>query len=300
MNNSNDINYKVFTGKQITDKAIHTLKGLLIGIKMDGSINTREVNELNLWADKHIELISKNPFREFINAIKEAANGDGITMDVIEDLYWLSQKYEGDYYYYDALTSDLQILQGICHGILADGKIHDNEIMALNSWLDNHEHLINHYPYDEIRGLLLNILSDKKIDENERTTLMAYFTQFVNIQDKEVFNKVKKETEEVKISGLCTSDPSVTFEGKSFCITGVLKRGNRSQLQNDIKKLGGNIHSSISSKTDYLVVGDNGNQAWAFSCYGRKVEAAMNLRKEGHKIIIIHEFDFCDILDDLL
>ena len=31
----------------------------------------------------------------------------------------------------------------------------------------------------------------------------------------------------------------------------------------------------MTKKTDYLIVGDNGNQAWAFACYGRKVEKAL-------------------------
>ncbi|GMA55471.1 hypothetical protein GCM10025857_68280 [Alicyclobacillus contaminans] len=48
--------------------------------------------------------------------------------------------------------------------------------------------------------------------------------------------------------------------------------------------------------TDYLVVGDQGNPCWAFSCYGRKVEKAVKLRKQGRRILIIHEVDFWDAL----
>lgn len=33
---------------------------------------------------------------------------------------------------------------------------------------------------------------------------------------------------------------------------------------------------------------------WAFSCYGRKVEEAMNMRKQGYKISIVKEIDFID------
>lgn len=92
----------------------------------------------------------------------------------------------------------------------------------------------------------------------------------------------------------------MVFEGKTFCITGVLQRGNRENLHRDIIKLGGIPTDSLTKKTDYLIVGDNGNPAWAFSCYGRKVEKAINLRKEGHTIMLIHELDFSDLIDDLL
>ncbi len=67
-----------------------------------------------------------------------------------------------------------------------------------------------------------------------------------------------------------------------------------------ISALGGIPTKSLTKKTDYLIVGDNGNQAWAFACYGRKVEKALELRKNGHKISLIHEFDFMDAIEDLL
>jgi NAD-dependent DNA ligase len=78
-----------------------------------------------------------------------------------------------------------------------------------------------------------------------------------------------------------------------------LQRGNRDVLKERITQLGGIPTDSVSKKTDYLIVGDNGNPAWAFSCYGRKVEKALQMRKEGHTIVMIHEFDFFYIVDDL-
>ncbi|MNR04315.1 DNA ligase [compost metagenome] len=220
--------------------------------------------------------------------------------ETIEDLFWLCQKYESDNYYYNAVTTDLQTLQGLCHGILSDGAITDKEIFDLNKWLTENEHLNTYYPYDEIRSLVLSIVSDGRIDEEERVVLKAYFNQFVQLQNSELQQQIKEETADVNISGLCTSEPNVDFQDKTFCITGVLKRGNRETLQDQIRRLGGIPTESVTKKTDYLIVGDNGNPAWAFSCYGRKVEKAINLRKEGHTITLIHEFDFSDIIDDLI
>jgi hypothetical protein len=55
--------------------------------------------------------------------------------------------------------------------------------------------------------------------------------------------------------------------------------------------------NSVSRKTNYLIVGDDGNPCWAFACYGRKVEKAINLRKQGTQIIIVHENDFWREID---
>lgn len=300
MESTNQELLKVYTAKSQADKAISSLKGFLLGIKLDDEINEKEIEELKNWVITHKELINRNPFNEFMTIIESTISNKIPLKETIEDLYWLCQKYENDNYFYNPITSDLQILQGICHGILADGIITDKEIYHLQNWLNENEHLNTYYPYDEIRSLIISVLLDNIIDEEERTILMAYFNQFVTIQDSEVKQTIKDKTVDVNISGLCTSEPDVTFEGKTFCITGVLQRGNRENLQRDIIKLGGIPIDSISKKTDYLIVGDNGNPAWAFSCYGRKVEKAINLRKDGHTIMLIHEFDFSDIIDDLL
>jgi NAD-dependent DNA ligase len=296
--NKDDVSYRVFTGKQEADRAIHSLKGILLGINLDNEVNANEVNELKQWSTDHKNLINRNPFKEFISSIENLTSKALPTNETIEDLYWLTQKYEGDNYFYDTVTSDIQILHGICHGILADAKITEKEVRELNEWVNKHEHLNTYYPYDEIRSLLLEILADGKVDAAEILLLKAYFKQFVKLHDRNSSLALDRETVSVPISGLCTSEPNVTFPGMTFCITGALKRGTRNEVAKAIIGLGGSTVDSVTLKTNYLIVGDSGNPAWAFSCYGRKVEKALDLRKKGHNISIIHEFSFGDILDD--
>lgn len=287
-----------FTVKQRADKAINSLRGILKGIQLDRQIKPEEANELLLWSRNHNDLIAKNPFREFMQMIEKLIQYEVPSVEAIEDMFWLCDKYENGSIYFSGLTADLQILQGLCHGILADGELHDDEIFGLHKWLEENNHLATYYPYDEIRSLVLSVVSDKKVSDDEKIVLSAYFQQFVSIQDVDVSQKLKSQTENILIGGLCTSDPEVTFPGKTFCITGILKRSTREKVFQEISQLGGIPTDSVTKKTDYLIVGDNGNPAWAFTCYGRKVEKAVQMRKEGHKIVLIHEFDFCDILDD--
>ena len=288
----------VFTSKSRADKAINSLKGILLGIISNETVNKTELEELKKWAENHHDLINRNPFKEFMAIIHETASQNIDGKESIEDLYWLCQKYEGDNYYYNAITSDLQLLQGICHGILADGVIDEKEIFSLEKWLEGNTHLNTYYPYDEIRSLILSIVSDRKIDEEEKLVLKAYLKQFVKIENKEISKKIDDETKDINITGHCTSDPDIEIKGKTFCITGILKSGSRSEIEKQISALGGIPTKNVNKETDYLIVGDNGNQAWAFACYGRKVEKALELRKNGHTITLIHEFDFMDILED--
>ena len=298
--NSDDPALVIVASKGMADKAINSLKGILLGIKMDSVIHDKEKNELQQWVNAHSALIHRKPFSEFMDVINEALSDDILTLEEVEDIYWLCQKFEGESIYYDAFTSDLQILQGICHGILADGSLHEKELYQLKDWLEGNSHLNTYYPYDELRSLLLSIVADKVVDEKEKLILKAYFNQFVSLHDGVVKNDIQSEIIDIPLSGLCTSDPDVSFDGTSFCLTGKFQRGVKSDLTKEIENLGGKVVSGVSSKTDYLIVGDAGNPAWAFSCYGRKVEQAINLRKQGSNISIIHEFDFCDIIDDLI
>lgn len=290
----------IVSAKSQADKAINSLKGILLGINLDGTVNEKEVGELHHWVLEHKELIGRNPFNEFMTLIESSISNELPQKEAIEDLYWLCQKYEDDGYYYNGFTADLQTLQGLCHGIVSDGIINDDEIEGLNQWLKANEHLNNYYPYDEIRSLILTVVADHKIDDEERQTLKAYFSQFVKLKDKNVFEGLQNEIGGQIISGLCTSEPNVDFENRSFCMTGILQRCSRTELESRISRLGGIVVDSVTKKTDYLIVADHGNPAWAFSCYGRKVEKALQLRKTGHTIMLIHEYDFGDIVDDLI
>ncbi|MBB4805743.1 hypothetical protein HNP38_001015 [Chryseobacterium defluvii] len=294
MTNFENVNQQIVTVKSRADKALNSLKGILLGIISDDRIDAKEMKELGLWAKDHYDLIERNPFREFMLLIENTVSNEIPAKEAVEDLYWLCQKYEHDSIYYNGITSDLQLLQGIFHGILADGVLNDDEIFRLHAWLSENEHLNSYYPYDEIRSLVLSIVVDKKIEEEERTILTAFVKQFVELRNNEIAEKIERDTSDVNISGICAVDPEITFEGKTFCITGILSRGTRNELQEAIQNKGGISVNNISKKTDYLIIGDMNNACWSYSCYGRKVEKALDLRKSGHTIVLVHEFDIFD------
>ncbi|MDO1499882.1 hypothetical protein Q2T40_07040 [Winogradskyella maritima] len=248
MNELSQRELNVITSKARADKAINSLKGILLGINSDDEVSEKEFSELQKWSVKHHDLINRNPFREFMSIIDATASKEVPSREAVDDMFWLCQKYESEGYYYDAVTADLQTLQGICHGILSDGIIEDAEIVSLEKWLENNTHLSTYYPYDEIRSLVVSILSDGKIDDEERLVLKAYLNQFVNLESKDISDKIDNETHNVNISGHCTSDPDIEIDGKTFCITGVLQSGNRRELERRIEDAGGIPTKTVSKK----------------------------------------------------
>ncbi|RXG32010.1 BRCT domain-containing protein [Leeuwenhoekiella marinoflava] len=294
-----DQSYRIYTAKMEADKALNSLKGILQGINIDKKVNTAELQELDKWCEKHQNLIRKEPFKDFMHTIRMAIRGDENPEEAVQDMFWLCQKYEDDNVYFDALTADLQTLQGVCHGILADGEINTKEIKQLEIWLDNNQHLSNYYPYDELRTVLLKILKDGLVDDEEQILLKAYFKEFVKLNNTDLTKKINEETESVLVKGLCAYDPDINFDGTHFTLSGNFKRGTKKEVSNRIESLGGKIEKNVVLKTNYLIIGADANDCWAFACYGRKVEKALNLRKKGQELTIINELDFWDIADDL-
>jgi hypothetical protein len=85
--------------------------------------------------------------------------------------------------------------------------------------------------------------------------------------------------------------PEVVFEGRSFCFTGVFvfSDGDRDQCEAAVRARGGICYKHPARDLNYLVVGSFAEPAWAHQSYGRKIEAALELRSHGSNCKIISE-----------
>lgn len=298
---SQDRDYRQFTKPAELHKAINTLRGLVAGINSDMKVGSEEVTELVHWCEIHANLRDRHPFSEILPVVDQALEDGVVTEDEARDILWLCNNFVDNSAYYDMVTSSIQFLNGMLHGLLADGKLSDHEIMTLKSWIDANDFLASTYPFDEINSLLYVILEDNIITEQERETLMALFSDVIDFTSS--YNLSEKEfarlREKYSISGICAVCPEISFEGKIFCFTGESYRAKRSEIAETVVNLGGIARTSVSAKTDYLIVGNAGNPCWAYACYGRKIEEAVNLRKQGAGIVIVNETDFWDAVDDV-
>jgi NAD-dependent DNA ligase len=190
-------------------------------------------------------------------------------------------------------------------GIIADNVITEAELKGLSEWLMNHDHLKTCWPYDEIDSIVTAVMSDQKIDRNEHKTLMELFSEFIKLyDDKTITNppllegKTVTELGAFSLTGLCAVSPNINFKDSVFCFTGSFSQYKREDLKDLVIKYGGKFSNSVTKIVDYLVIGSEGNPCWAYACYGRKVEEAVNLRKKGHRLLLVHENDFQDAVAD--
>lgn len=296
-----ELEYRQFTTPAELHKAINTLRGIVSGISCDRDISSDEINELTHWCLIHSHLEGRHPFSEIIPAIRKACEDGIITEEESLDILWVCTSFADNGSYYNAATSSIQFLSGLVHGIMADGVITDSEVHVLQKWVEDNDFLCGTYPFDEINSLLTDILADGKIDTDERATLMAFFSNLIEFNNS--YNLVEADYVDLRttysVDGICAVCPEITIPGNLFCFTGESYKGTRKELTETITNLGGVFRSSVSKKTNYLVVGNAGNPCWAYACYGRKIEEAVRLRKEGFQVVIVNETDFWDAVEDL-
>lgn len=285
--------YRDFCRPAILEKAVFTLIGIVEGITADSMVNASEIELLASWLELHRPYRLVHPFTEVVPLLEQILSDGVFDESERQDLLWLGRKIlNGDLR--ETARSDMQVLHGILQGIVADGIIQPQELAEVQDWINRHTHLKTMWPYDEIESMIISVLADGIIDASEHSRLIAFLSDFCELLPAPLLGELNHA-----VTGICAVCPDIVFEGKSFCFTGASDRFNRKNFEALITRLGGTPKSSVSKNLDYLVIGGCGNPCWAFACYGRKVEAAMNLRKAGATIVIVHENDLQDAISDL-
>ena len=292
--------YLGYTRPARLNKAINTLRGIAAGIGADHGVSQTEAFELANWISFHEDLRGLQPFDKLIPLVESVLSDGVVTEEERADILWACDHITGFTDYYDDITGSLQYLYGLAHGLLADSTLTDAEIKTLHGWLQDNEFLSGTYPFDEAYSMVTTILADGKITEKERSQLMALLGELVDF--RESFNLSAADFSELKakytVGGICALCPEISFPDRVFVITGESDHAERSDFVAAIERLGGAVRSSVSGNTDYLIVGNAGNPCWAFNCCGRKIEAAVKLRKAGAKVLIVNENDFWDAVLD--
>lgn len=287
--------FKRFSNPSLIEKDLQTLIGIIKGIKSDSIINLTEHSEVSAWINSHKEYENKQPYKEVIDIIRQALSDKIMTHEESENIIWFCNQYINKTGYFDAITSGIQSLTGIVKGITIDNEINFKELTYLDQWMEENEYLKNTWPYDELYNLTTSIIQDKIITNEEHQALINFCNALVGEKEG---NSNSTLISSLK-TGFYQIDPIITVQENTFCITGNSKKYKRREIAEKIELYGGYVVDKVSSKLNYLVVCDEKNSCWAFTCYGRKIEEAIKHRKQGNRLVIVHEFDLYDTLEGL-
>ncbi|MDV6169997.1 NAD-dependent DNA ligase LigA [Flavobacterium sp. DG1-102-2] len=122
------------------------------------------------------------------------------------------------------------------------------------------------------------------VDEIGERIAQSVITFFENEENRKIVERLKGYG--VQLEAVAKADTSVSdkLAGKTFVVSGVFEKFNRDDLKKAIEDNGGKVGSSISSKTHYVIAGDNMGPA--------KLEKANQLG-----VAIISEDDFIALIN---
>lgn len=173
-------------------------------------------------------------------------------------------------------------LLGMGRGLIADGKVNQDEAEALLAFLEAQADLPQEPLALELREQVRGMLADGALDEEESARLYGTLGELVG--GEQALGECLRAT----TLPLDKPAPEVTFEGKKFCLTGNFS-GDRKECAADIEARGGTVQNHVSGKTDYLVIGEYASPAWKQSSYGGKIEKAVELKAAGKGVKIVAE-----------
>jgi NAD-dependent DNA ligase len=186
-----------------------------------------------------------------------------------------------------AFRNDLQrsagALIGIAQGFLCDGYLSDEEIKFLKSWLEQNDAIAATWPGDIIYTRVRDILADGIVTGEERSYLTEMLQQLVG-------GTLENLAESAHVSELALDrSASVSIPNATFCLTGDFVFATRSHCEATIERRGGLISKSVTKKVNYVVVGGLGSKEWKHGSFGTKIEKAIEYKRLGVPLLIVHE-----------
>lgn len=95
------------------------------------------------------------------------------------------------------------------------------------------------------------------VDEIGERIAQSVVDFFGNPENKIIIERLKNYGLQMELTQQDSTQVSTIFEGKIFVVSGVFEKFSRDELKKAIEDNGGKVGSSISSKTHYVIAGEN-------------------------------------------
>lgn len=177
-------------------------------------------------------------------------------------------------------TRQLLELKELLGAVTADKALRAEEVLFLQNWMLRNILLHNNFPFDKIFETVDSALDDGILEKSELDSMLQLLEHIAD-----------------PVASACCCD-CFDIRGKTFCLSGEFEFGSRPDVESALCQKGGIPVGSVTKKTDCLVVGSKGSDAWSNGNYGTKVKKAMELQEKGSSIRIVKEQDICRLLSD--
>lgn len=177
----------------------------------------------------------------------------------------------------------IDTLIGLGKGLMADGRISQDEAEFLLGWLIQSRQATDNPIITNLYNKVNSFFSDGVLDESESEELLSILHQLSG--GPTVVGEFGRAT----TLPINNPMPNIDFLARSFLFTGTCAFGTRKECQAATEQLGGINAKSVTMDLHYLVIGTYVTDSWAHETFGRKIEKAMEYRNQGLPLVIITE-----------
>jgi NAD-dependent DNA ligase len=173
---------------------------------------------------------------------------------------------------------------GLVRGIIADGRVSEDEAHRLSEWARENPEVATRYPANLLARRLERIFQDGRVDGRERKRLASMLTQLAD-NPSGLGGGYSLATD----LPITQPAPDVTFEGQTFVFGGEMAYGPLHACEREVLDRGGVAERTVNRRTDYVVIGMLASHDWAQSSFGGLLDHVVQYRSRGVPIAVITE-----------
>ncbi len=173
---------------------------------------------------------------------------------------------------------------GLVRGVIADGKVTEEEAQHLSEWTRENPEIATRYPANLLSRRLERIFMDGRVDARERKRLGAMLAQLAATPSE--FGGDFALATDLPIT---RPEPEVVFEGQTFVFAGAMAYGPTHACEREVLELGGSHERVVNRRTDYVVIGALAAHDWSQGSFGSRVDEVVQYRSRGVPIAVITE-----------
>lgn len=266
--------FKHINHDRVAQRSYNEFIGYAKGIIADNKIDIEEAKQIALWLDANaIYLYDYINTDLLLNTIKHTIEDDIITDEESKELI----KFIKYILYTDEFSDEIDYILGFMRGISANNIITEKEAKALFNAIKKCEDKTT-FPISKVYEYFKN-----NKDFSDNTELLSILK---NIYGGNLITNAKTSLSCLPVDN---PQPDIEFKNKVFTLTGEFAFGTRAQCVKEIEKRGGKFSKNVTQNIHYLIIGSIGSDDWIHSSFGRKIEKALQLKKQEKNIIIISE-----------
>lgn len=267
---------------------------MLAGIALDKELGAEELRTLRHWMLINSRVLRQEEFTPIVEHLEKVVGAGMLKKELMEKLLAGCQELTaGALVQVGSAMADFRRLKALLNGMLSDGTVSREELQGLDQWLGTRPTLKGMWAFEELFLLVRRVLKRGAIGEGDQNLLESLFLDACLIPDEAAEGGGEPEAEDlVDPEAILTTPAPIPVTGRHFGFAGVPSRGSRGRFAGTVRVRGGYFEPDVSPKLDFMVVGVERRETWAFRVFRRKVAQAAHRRQQGFPLQLIAEEHF--------